>query len=531
MNTALPANRAHEMMRRMIRKGALCLLAGWGLPVTAFAQPSAPPPPVWTQALPAFDAGADHAEARNHLLHLRLDAAAEAYTALRGSAQTPSETGAALLGRTHAALWRVLLTEDDHHAERFFEVNDDLTDFLDSDALDGSHDTDWVRFLEAEAGLYRSIVYVRQERMTKAALTFHGSCGRYRDVAPSIPAAQVGLGVCQVAAGSVPSEFRWITRLFGFRGTVPEGLSALSVAAAQDGGTAHMEATVLRALLGSALAQEHEEGVTQTAALVTAYPESPVTNYMHGLLLLRARRAEEAEAMFHRVIEMEAPNREPLVSAHHMLGLALFRQNRFEAAAEAFERYLRSYRGEALVAQAQLHAGLAYEMAGDRRTAEAYYRRVRALRGFDSDRAAEREAKHRLETPITSRERILLLGANAFDGGRYDEAVDVLRPIFTDQEAPDLMRAEAAYRTGRTHQVQGELRDALRHYRFAINSPGDPEAKWAAWSLYHSGEVLEAQGKVQEARDAYEAVLEIEENVVYKQSLEQQAKTALARLN
>lgn len=131
---------------------------------------------------------------------------------------------------------------------------------------------------------------------------------------------------------------------------------------------------------------------------------------------------------------------------------------------------------------------------------------------------------------MTSAERALLLGEAAFDGGSDLEAVRLLQPVVTDSELPAVVRAEAAYRTGRAYQSLERWADAQRHFQLAIDRPGDPLAKWGPWSIYHSGEIEEATGDLDAARQLYERVLEDETEFDYHKALEQRARTALERI-
>ena len=135
-----------------------------------------------------------------------------------------------------------------------------------------------------------------------------------------------------------------------------------------------------------------------------------------------------------------------------------------------------------------------------------------------------------MERPMPDDERTLLLGRNLYDGGSYEEAIVTLQPVLTDHTAAEEHRAEAAYRSGRAFQSLENWDDALRHYTFARDSPGDVLAKWGPWSQYHIGEVYEEQGNRDEARRAYRAALDYEEEFDYHKSLEQRARTALGRL-
>ena len=473
------------------------------------------------QALGLSDAGAAlYADAYADALAFRLD---DARAGFRRLGQSEPGSAAAAYGLESVALWEALVTEDDDVFDRFYALNDSLT--ARAEALG---DAPGARLAVAAAKLHRALAFGRQERYTRAGNAFREACARFGDLAEAD--ALYGQGVCEVAAGAIPRKYRWLARLFGFGGSVAGGLDKLDRAADADAMLA-VDATVALAISDATLNERRAGSVDRLAALAEARPSSPVLAYLAGYHLLLDRRAAEAEAVLRRA---EAATDEagvipvPFVDAH--LGMALFRQREFEAAAPILERYARTFRGRALVAQSTLYAGVAYEMTGDRRRAESLYRRVRAQRDYDVDRWAEREAQRLLDAPMTEAERALVVGGAAFDAGDYDEAVRVLQPIVTDASLPALDRAEAAYRTGRARQAQERWDDALRHFRLAADSPGDDLARWGPWSVYHLGEVYESTGDLDEAARQYRRVLENEAEFDYHQTLEQRTRAALERI-
>ena len=466
------------------------------------------------------DGAARYARAYADALAFRLDDARAGFRQL-GAAEP--ESPAAAYGLESVALWEALVTEEDETFDRFYALNDSLT--ARAEALG---DAPGARLAVAAAKLHRALAFGRQERYARAGNAFREACGRFGEL--DVPDALYGQGVCEVAAGSIPRKYRWLARLFGFSGSVAGGLDKLDRAARADGAHA-VDATIALAVSDATLNERRAGSVDRLAALAEAWPRSPVLAYLAGYHLLLDRRAPEAVAALRRAeaaLQVDGVTPVPFVDAH--LGLALFRQRRFEAAAPVLERYARSYRGASLVAQTTLHAGLAYEMTGDRRRAVALYRRVRADRDYDSDLAAVREAERRLDAPLTDADRALLVGGAAYDAGDYDEAVRVLQPVVTDAGLPAEARAEAAYRTGRARQAQEAWDDALRHFRLAADRPGDPLAKWGPWSVYHMGEVYEATGDLDEAARQYERALENEDEFDYFKSLEQRTRAALERI-
>lgn len=476
--------------------------------------------------VPSAEAAELFRQSHAALLDWRLD---EAEAGFRRLGALAPESPAGAYGLNKVALWRAIVMERPPFPQRFYALNDSLGDVLRS-VPDGP----WRTHLEGERDLHRAILHVREESFASAGRAFHSACGEFkattRDAATPFAESYLGRGTCLVAAGAIPSEYKWIAAILGFRGTIQEGLDALALAATE-AEVAAPEATLFLALADAALNERQAGGIDRLGELAEARPESALFRYLYGVMLLEDRNAAEAERQLRRAADLVARDGvAPLPFVDHHLGIALFRQDRFEDAADHLERYLREAPGNALVAQAGLHAGLARELAGDRRTAERHYRRVRATRDNDSDQQAEREAERRLDHAMTETERAIVLGAAAYDGGRYEAAVSLLQPALGDREADATLRAEAAYRTGRAFQALGDDHEALRHYRLAVARPGDPLAKWGPWAVYHIGEVHEAAGELAEARAAYEHALENEAEFDYHKSLEQRAKAAIERI-
>jgi len=260
-------------------------------------------------------------------------------------------------------------------------------------------------------------------------------------------------------------------------------------------------------------------------------PDSPPLQYMLAFALLSERRPVEAERLLRRAeAATSRPGVYPIPYIDYFLGDALFRQNRFDESASRFEAFLRRFPGQALKAQAALLAGLSREMSGNRAAAVRHYESISVREDYDSDASARREADVLLRRPMTQRQKALLLGRNAFDGGRYNEAVSAVQGVLTDGQAPAVERAEAAYRSGRAYQALEEWQEALRHFQFAVSNPGDPLAKWGPWSQFYMGDVHAASGDRDAARLAYQTALANQEPFEYHKGLEQRARAALQQL-
>lgn len=464
-------------------------------------------------------------EGRSQMVAFRLDAAEATFERLDA---VEDARPAARLHLAKIALWQAMILEQEDLYDQFFDRSDALLDVLKE-----TPESPWRTHFRAETELHRAIIHAKKTEYTRAALALRQAYKHFeRNVEdhPTFYESTWGMGLCHTTVGLVPKSFQWVLKLMGFRGTVQQGLTEMEVSAKRSL-YYRDEAAAFFALTDQIVNESKRGGMEVLEALEARYPESPVVSYILGFSLLSQRRAADAEQQLRRADRLlQQPGVFPMPYVDYALGQALFRQDKFEASVRYFQRYLHTFPGKALVAQANLHAGLALELSGRRAEALPYYERVRVREDYDSDASARRDADARLVAPISDRERTLLLGSNAFDSGRYQEAVRTLQPLFGDSGASEVERAEAAYRTGRAYHLLGEWREALRHYGLAASNPGDPLAKWGAWAQYYIGEVHEAQGDRAAARAAYERALANDEPFAYNKALEQRAKAALDRL-
>ncbi len=506
-----------------MRRALLLLLI---LAPTALARAAPDPGPMLVRT-PAGEALLE--EGRDLMLAFRLDDAEAAFERLE---QTEPASPAARFHLAKIAWWRALMMEQDALYEAFFERSEAALDAV-GDAPEGP----WRNHLRAEAELHRAAIHAKKAEYTRAALALRQAYNHFERNAerhPDFAESAWGIGIAHAAVGTVPKKFRWVLRLMGFEGTVPQGLREIAVSAERSR-YYREEAGAYYALLDLLINESAGGGIDRLAALYRRHPESPALGYLHGYALLNDRQAAEANRVLRAASRaVAADGVYPIPYLDYYRAVALMRLGEYEAAARLYERYLRRFPGRALRAMARVKAGTARELAGDRAAAVAHYRAALdgpdAREDYDGDQEALRRAEDRLANPLAGHRRALLLGGLAFDAGRYDEAAALVRPVLADGAADAVLRAEAAYRSARAYHVQGRLSDALRLYRAAVSNPGDPLAKWGPWSTFYVGEVLAEQGDRAGARRAFERVLANDDPFAYHKALEQRTRAALERL-
>lgn len=465
-------------------------------------------------------------EARALMFAFRLNEGAAAFERL---AQQEPTSPAAAFHLAQLRLWQALATEEDAHYDLFHRSYDALTE-----QLKRMEDGPWRTHLLAEAHFLRAIALVKGNDYLKAAWEAKKANDYYFDnvrAHPRFEESYKGVGLTKVLIGSIPKSYGWILKIFGFSGSVQEGLDDLTRAAERSRYGKYEAAFILASL--DLLMNTGERGeLRRLAEIQRALPPSPFVNYLTATLLLSDRQADRATRLLESSLQYARDSRYQFVNAiHYKLGEAYLYRNEFAKAERQFRTYLQKHDGPALRSVAHLEIGQALEMQGKREEAVSWYKKVRAYRkDYDDEQFAVRQAKRWLASPMTAADKALLLGTNAYSGGRYDEAVSKLRPLVEDTSLPEVLRAEAAHRIGRALQEAARYEDARRYYQWAVSNPGPADTRWGPWSQYYLGETYEELGQPANARTAYEAALNWSGDYDYRKGLEQRAKAALDRL-
>ena len=462
---------------------------------------------------------------RSALINFRFHVAEASFTRL---ANRPDGRSAGIYHLSVVSFLRYLMSDRQADMEAFVLRSDELRR-----TLDGERDTPWRHLLGAETNLQRAVVWAKQGRYVRAALSGRNAYRTYSSLVsthPEFHEAYKGYGVLQTAISSLPSTYRRFLALVGFTGNAEAGSRALRVASVS-GGYMREEASAYVSLFDVLLEGSRGDGEERLRRLHDAYPESPLFAHLLGYYLFENRKAVEAERVLLQAATSYGDARVFYIDyVDYFLGMTMFRQNRFEDAARYLQRYRDNHGGEALMAPTMLYLGLAYEMLDRRDEALEAYRVVHATRELDADVVSSRWATRLIEDAMSPLERQLLRGANAYDAGNYREAQDLLVAVSKANGASRSIRSEAAYRLGRLYQATDKPDLALESYAEAVRLRNEGSQRWAPWSEYHIGEIHAERGNAVEARAAFERALSYDGEYDYHQALESSARHAMTRL-
>ena len=328
--------------------------------------------------------------------------------------------------------------------------------------------------LHAEAQLVQAFLLIDRRRYAEAIGPLEGYLARHR-AGTKVAEALGQLAVCYARAGRLEQAKKTYAQLLEQAGRgelVPAAAAQLAEAATE--GNDLSWATELYGWLA-----EHTSGQRQADGLAGL-----------GWSQLKSGDLEAAAATFQKLLE-EYPQSPRAAEAALARGRLLERLGRHQEALALYNRVLDQFPGTPEYRQALLAAATLYDQRGeDQRAAGVYQQWMEAY------------------PDAPGADAVLYRWAWAlYDMGRTDEA-DAVFARLCGQFPQSRYWADAMYRRA-VHALQGaDYAQAGAHARAVLERSPDEPLRQGAWFLL--GQSAAAEGRWEEAREAFEAVLELQ---------------------
>ena len=401
--------------------------------------------------------------------------------------------------RSYIPLIGVLLADGQENTDQFFKRSDFVRDLLDD-----APDSPWFEWLSGEVELQRSLVWAKRGEYLRAGLAansayHHFNTAHSDGLDARLEETYKGVGLMHLAIGTLPRRFRRLLRIFGYRGSLEEGLDELARAARRSTWNQE-EALIVLATVDKYGFPSTLKAISIYEDLWDRYPGSPSIGFLFVDALIRDRQLERAlEIGRESKRNTDLPAVTPVDYLDYYIGEALFRLDRCAEASESLQAYYQTHAGPSLKLTAALMIGQCRELAGDRIGAIAWYESITNSRGFAEEGAAVRKARTLASRPMLEVDKDLLRAANLFNAHRDDEALTMYSEILERETLTPTSFAEAAYGKARIYHESDNQEDALNWYQKTIDARSDPLAKWKPFSMLHMAEIYSEMGETAKA--------------------------------
>jgi hypothetical protein len=337
------------------------------------------------------------------------------------------------------------------------------------------------------------------------------------------------LGLLHAAVGTIPDEYKWALKLFGFAGSIKQGENEVKqVFETSQKNPSYSSFKTECALLLSVI--ELNLANAENYVTKSILPEiekikepNPLLVFCYAGSSIKLGKTDEAIAFLEKNKFGKDVFAFPYLN--YMLGQA--KLTRLDTDANlALENFLKSFKGINFVKAANLRLAWFYLIKGNAAKYRFYLAKLKSSGAalVDEDKQAKLEAESG-DMPTVG----LLKSRLLFDGGYYDKSLVELKELKPNKLTSVKENLELVYRMARIHHKKNDLENALLKYQLVYKNGSNYPYYFAANAALHMGYIYEQQNNKTRAKESFLLCLNLKDHE-YQNSISQKAKAGINRL-
>lgn len=423
--------------------------------------------------------------------------------------------------------WNYVLSESPESYKKFDENNSVL-----EDELENFEEHAEFKFLLGELYFWKTIVLFRNGSMLSAVYNGNKAFSHYDAASqkqPNNADIKKGIGLAHFLVGTVPSKYAWITGVFGFSGTMDQGLRELSQAS-ELGLYSQDEAKFFLSAIQLFVFRESKKCLDLLDPLMKKYPNNGLFILTAGIAYQRDRKVETAEKLYQEKLdyfEKYLPAFSDLIRLR--LGECQFFLNQLEVSETTLKDFLRTYKGEALKPIAFYRLGIVQEMLGKHQEALQNFGKIVPRDNFEFEQFGKIEAQKYFQKPMSEHEKTLWKSKNLFDSGETEKAIKLAEQALKEN-IPDVeTKGEFYYRLGRMYEEKEDYKTSLKYYELSSKTPFKLYSWLGAYTWFQTGKVYAKMNNKKEAKTAFGKAANYPSHA-FENSLSREIDTELKKL-
>ena len=393
---------------------------------------------------------------------------------------------------------------------------------------DGPENSPYYLFSAATIHFQWAVIKIKFGHNWDAGWEFRRSFLQVKDNAKKFPGFlpnQMFRGAMQVAAGTIPEGYRWLSNMMGIRGSIQSGMKELRIFLQSPDPVAmlYRNEGIFYYCYLSYYIENDKEGVLD---YVHSQKLDLVNNHLFAFLAANlSTHSQQAEAALEI---LDKRNAEPGYFQTPVWDLEKGYVLLYKGSPEALsylERFATTFKGKFYMKDALQKISWLYYMKGDQ--AKADLTRQLILTKGNTDSEADKQAQQEANTKAWPNK--LLLQARLFnDGGYHREALRLLH----GKSAADFLKPEEKlefnYRAGRIYDDLDHDNEAINFYKLAFTQGKNRREYYSARAALQIGFILEKQQKFQDALTWFTTCINMKDHD-YKNGIDQRAKAGIDR--
>ena len=355
----------------------------------------------------------------------------------------------------------------------------------------------------------------------RSFLTGKENLERFPDFQPSL----MMQGSMQVAAGTIPPGYQWLSNLLGIHGSIDSGINSLEKMLKSPDPNAlifHDEAAFYYLYLKFYILNQRQEVFQYIRLQNWDTRNNHLFAYLIANLSLNNQDASVTEEIIRRL------NRDPgyLDMSVWDMQMGYAKADRLDKESIVYmDRFLREFKGKFYVKDVLQKISWIYYLQNEPEKAADARKRILVSGNTETD--ADKQALKEAESDRWPNET-LLKARLLDDGGYYAQALQVLsgKQISSFPDPADQL--EFTYRTGRIYDALGRKSEAITAYKEALRLGENRREYYGARAALQMGYIYENQGDKKNALIYFKKVLAMKSHD-YKNALDQKAKAGIER--
>jgi tetratricopeptide (TPR) repeat protein len=361
-----------------------------------------------------------------------------------------------------------------------------------------------------------------------AGWEFRRSFLQMKDNLESFPAFSPNLmynGAMQVAAGTIPDGYKWLSNLLGIKGSIKNGMMRLEkfLNATDEWALLFREEAIFYYCYLKFYIQNDKDGVFN---FIQSQKLDVVNNHLFAYLAANLGINNQSAELAKGIITSRNMANGYFVTPVWDMELGYAKMFHLEPDAVVYlERFVNNFKGKFYVKDALQKLSWYYHLQGDHEKALVYRKKI--LEKGSTDTEADKQAQKEAGTstwpnPLLLRARLLN------DGGYHREALRLLHGKNINEFALPEEKLEFAYRAGRIYDDLAADEQAIIYYRNAIALGEKRKEYFAARAALQIGFIYEKKGDKTAALTWFRRCMSMKDHD-FKNSLDQRAKAGIAR--
>lgn len=334
-------------------------------------------------------------------------------------------------------------------------------------------------------------------------------------------------GAMEVAAGTIPSGYKWLSSLLGIKGTIHEGMQVLEKFIEQNDPWALVfrdEAIFYYLYLKFYIENKKDEVFT----FIAQHQLDIKNNHLFAFLAANLAVNDQQAAYAQRIMEQRNSSTGYFQTPIWDLEMGYAKIDHLEPDANIYlERFIDQFKGKFYVKDVLQKLSWFYYLEGNTKKAKEY--RAMILKKGSVDTEADKQAFKEAKTDKWPN-AFLLKARLLNDGGYHNEALQILEGKSSSDFSLAEDKLELAYRLGRIYDDLERKDEAISAYLTAIKLGEQRKEYFAARAALQIGYIYEKRNDKATAIAYFEKVIGMKDHD-YKNSLDQKAKAGIARCN